>query len=375
MKLVNIKCPNCGSNLEIDAEAKQAFCTYCGSKLHVDDEVQHVQYDNAEETGYQFEKGRQRARAESGMYNNVPQTVIVQHVVPEKPKKKRTLLWVLGWIFIFPLPLTILLVRNKKMNKIVKIVLIALAWILYFGIAAAGGKTNGNNPPASPSSQNESTTAPNKTPVIKPTSKTTEAPTTAEVPSTTEAPTQPAQTTYRLTSGSYVFGVDIPAGRAKVTPISGQGNVLSSNYDGLNGINSMVMTDSSGKASMAAIFESFNFSKGAFLYISQTAVVELEFTTITAASTGRHYSEAATYELVAGSYTVGVDIEPGAYRVVATSGQGNFIAGSYLEGGANELLGLDDKNYSSSFSNIVLEKDDTVTITMTLHLSLFKDEK
>ena len=48
MKLVSIKCPSCGADLEINAEAKQAFCTYCGTKVFVDDEVQHVQYDNAE---------------------------------------------------------------------------------------------------------------------------------------------------------------------------------------------------------------------------------------------------------------------------------------------------------------------------------------
>ena len=91
MRLVNMQCPNCGANLEINADAKQAFCTFCGTNLHIDDEVQHVQYDNAEETGYQFEKGRQRAQAESGMYNSHPQTVVVQPVVQATPKKRKTI--------------------------------------------------------------------------------------------------------------------------------------------------------------------------------------------------------------------------------------------------------------------------------------------
>lgn len=54
-------------------------------------------------------------------------------------KKRRTWLWVLGWLFIFPIPLTILILRNQKMNKVVKCAIIALAWILYLIIALSGG--------------------------------------------------------------------------------------------------------------------------------------------------------------------------------------------------------------------------------------------
>lgn len=53
---------------------------------------------------------------------------------PTIPKKRKTWLWVLGWICIFPVPLTILLVRNKRMNNIVKYVLIGLAWLIYLAI-------------------------------------------------------------------------------------------------------------------------------------------------------------------------------------------------------------------------------------------------
>ena len=50
-------------------------------------------------------------------------------------KKRKTWLWVLGWICIFPLPLTILLIRNQKMSKLVKYGLIAVAWLFYLLIA------------------------------------------------------------------------------------------------------------------------------------------------------------------------------------------------------------------------------------------------
>ena len=58
-------CPNCGASIQIDADKNNLTCDYCGNNLYIDDEVQHVQYDNAEETGYRFEKGRQRAQTEA----------------------------------------------------------------------------------------------------------------------------------------------------------------------------------------------------------------------------------------------------------------------------------------------------------------------
>ena len=54
------------------------------------------------------------------------------------PKKRKTWLWVLGWLFIFPLPLTILLLRKKEMKAPVKYGIIAVAWLFYLIIAIAG---------------------------------------------------------------------------------------------------------------------------------------------------------------------------------------------------------------------------------------------
>ena len=38
MKLIRLTCTNCGAELELDADRKQAFCSYCGAKLYIDDE-------------------------------------------------------------------------------------------------------------------------------------------------------------------------------------------------------------------------------------------------------------------------------------------------------------------------------------------------
>ena len=60
-----------------------------------------------------------------------------------KGSKKHTWLWVLGWICIFPVPLTILMLRKKNMKPAVKYGIIAAAWLLFFVIGMSGnGKTD-----------------------------------------------------------------------------------------------------------------------------------------------------------------------------------------------------------------------------------------
>ena len=140
MRIVSMVCPNCGASLQVDADQKILTCSYCGNGLYVYDEVKHVQYDNAEETGYQFEKGRQRAQAEATRVQQ--QTFNMNFGKP--PKKRKTWLWVLGWIFIFPVPLTILMLRNQKLSKPVKIGIIVAAWIVYLIIGLAGGGSGDN---------------------------------------------------------------------------------------------------------------------------------------------------------------------------------------------------------------------------------------
>lgn len=178
MKLIDLTCPHCSAHLQVNAENKRAVCEYCGTTILIDDEVQHIQYDNAEEAGYNFEKGRQRAQAEAQQ-----QIQYSPQQYSQQPKKKRrTWLWVLGWIFIFPLPLTILLLRKKTMKPVLKYGIIAAAWILYFIMAASGSSNNNNEGGRSTNtpSSSEATTASD---ISTPTEKTTE-----PVTSITEVP-------------------------------------------------------------------------------------------------------------------------------------------------------------------------------------------
>jgi transcription elongation factor Elf1 len=141
MKLVAFTCPACGAQLSVDIENRKASCQYCGAAFPIDDEARHIQYDNAEQAGYEFEKGRQRAKAE--IEPQVHQVFVAYDdtgdYAVQPQKKRKTWLWVLGWIFIFPVPATILIQRSN-MNIVTRVFLIILVWVLYLAIAGSGGK-------------------------------------------------------------------------------------------------------------------------------------------------------------------------------------------------------------------------------------------
>lgn len=135
MKLIDLKCPYCGADLKVDSTLKEVVCEYCDSRFAVDDEVQHVQYDNSEQAGYEFEKGRQRAKTERREDRRAArrgETADTADTAETGTKKRRShlLLWILGWIFLWPLPVTIL-VHRSKLPRLLKVLIIAAVWIIY----------------------------------------------------------------------------------------------------------------------------------------------------------------------------------------------------------------------------------------------------
>ena len=137
MKLMDVKCPGCGAMMHVEDGARQAVCEYCGTAVPIDDEAVHVKIDGAAQAGYEFERGRQQAQAEFARQQQ--QAYASAQPVQQAPaKKRRTWLWVLGWIFLFPVPLTILMLRNESMPKAARYAIIAAAWIVYLAIGLAG---------------------------------------------------------------------------------------------------------------------------------------------------------------------------------------------------------------------------------------------
>lgn len=37
MKIISLKCPECGADIDIEEGHKQCFCKYCGTKILIDD--------------------------------------------------------------------------------------------------------------------------------------------------------------------------------------------------------------------------------------------------------------------------------------------------------------------------------------------------
>lgn len=83
MKLVELECQNCGAALKIEEGADTITCPYCNATYKIDDEVKHVKYDDMENSGYEFEKGRIKAQREHIANNNVlGQTKFPVFIIP-----------------------------------------------------------------------------------------------------------------------------------------------------------------------------------------------------------------------------------------------------------------------------------------------------
>ena len=79
-------------------------------------------------------------------------------------------------------------------------------------------------------------------------------------------------------------------------------------------------------------------------------------------------STAENIELSAGKYTVGTEVKPGKYNVIAKAGHGNF----YVKGSANEIMGVEesDEFYIKEYKNLVLKQGDEIEISGTLKVLL-----
>lgn len=161
-------CPECG----VKANQRPRVCPNCGREYYSntcptcgyvrgggDNGTTRADNSGAKNERATKKSGRSTAKAE----RSTPRDDVTPSIKPAK--KRKTWLWVLGWIFIFPLPLTILLVKNKKMNKAVKIIILIVAWLFYlfwvlvFGTPSpssgtAGTESNGAQTTASSTENN-----------------------------------------------------------------------------------------------------------------------------------------------------------------------------------------------------------------------------
>lgn len=125
--------------------------------------------------------------------------------------KRKTWLWVLGWIFIFPLPLTLILLKKQGMDKKAKYGIIAAAWVVYVLIGVVGVANNANKPKVEKPKATIATTVETteEETTVQPTTKEkrTEPPTEKPTQAPTEAPTPIVFTNYTnvVEAGSNAF--------------------------------------------------------------------------------------------------------------------------------------------------------------------------
>ncbi len=93
--------------MKADSKLKNITCEYCNTEFIVDDEAKHIVYDNADEAGYKFEKGRQKAEIER---------LEIDGQIYRKQKKRAIIIGaVLGVLLVLGIVFTFLLRTNQPL--------------------------------------------------------------------------------------------------------------------------------------------------------------------------------------------------------------------------------------------------------------------
>ena len=150
-----MKCPSCGAEI-----GTSKFCQYCGTQVSIEMQKEQEQLNKAGcpkcgSTNIQFKRenqgevrgknSKQVVHRTVGFCKDCGATWYPNSAANDFPRQRKTWLWVLGWIFIFPVPLTIIMIKKKDISKKIRYGAIAAAWIVYLAMAVISGLTNGNS--------------------------------------------------------------------------------------------------------------------------------------------------------------------------------------------------------------------------------------
>ena len=99
LKLISVKCPDCGASLSIEEGRKQAFCSYCGAKVLIQNDNEHVfrTIDEAAVTKAEAEKEIRLKELETEKAN--------------KKQENKTTIIMLALVMVFFLAFIIFLLR------------------------------------------------------------------------------------------------------------------------------------------------------------------------------------------------------------------------------------------------------------------------
>ena len=214
VSFVPAKCTSCGAELAVDPTQECVVCQYCGTPFIVSKAVQNYNYQhNVYQTNivdrrkgaveslldYASERqDRKQQRLDEERRHEEEMLRLEQERLrmEEEKKKKRShlILWILGWIFLFPVPVMILLHRNKRMGFITKAVITVIAWSLYMAMFHPKGTYDTSEPSSRTTEYQPAVVITTSAPVLTSPPAKTEA--------VTEAPPEEVPETEPVTEGS-----------------------------------------------------------------------------------------------------------------------------------------------------------------------------
>lgn len=125
MKLIEMKCPNCGAPVHVSAEARTGVCDYCKSEFFV---------ESGEQTGYEFEKGRMRAKEEARKLEEQQRQAVqeqleaAQQAIIEEAKNRKGMSFeaVAGIILAFAGIILVIALKSALTSLLVTLAIIAV---------------------------------------------------------------------------------------------------------------------------------------------------------------------------------------------------------------------------------------------------------
>ena len=144
MKLVELKCKNCGAVLKVQPDTIDIHCEHCKANYKLDDEAQHIKYDDMEKAGYDYEKGKLKARQEHEQEKQ-RQKIEAQQAAAKAEKDAKMKKWIiLAWIFLFPIMFTYWLWTKSTLDKRIKILLTVGVWLLFIIVGFSSNTSTQN---------------------------------------------------------------------------------------------------------------------------------------------------------------------------------------------------------------------------------------
>lgn len=121
MKLVQIRCPNCGGELKVNPEKEKLVCGYCHTEFLVDDEVKRVETHHTYTDEAKVKKIELEKEIELNKYK----------IEAEKIKNKRIILTIMIVISIV-LGLIGIVKWNDELTGMAMFAIIVWIWIFYY---------------------------------------------------------------------------------------------------------------------------------------------------------------------------------------------------------------------------------------------------